>query len=177
MWDDANRLTDFSNTEHSSEDATYNYDDAGQLKGANRSGVTADERDVYDENGNRVAVKYADAPVYEAGWTPIGEWQFDQDSGTSVSDTSGNGHSGSISGSPTWEADSPIVVNGDYSLLLNTNAGTGDYVTLGSDLVPSENFTVSLWFKAEDIDDSEHSETNQTILRRAAHACSSMKRG
>ncbi len=60
-WDAANRMTgmDFSSTVTSGindEDATFSYDNSGQLTGAERSGTANDEAYVYDDNGNRDTV-------------------------------------------------------------------------------------------------------------------------
>ena len=57
-WDAVNRMTsmDFTATDRDDEDATFNYDDAGQLTGAARSGTANDEGYVYDDNGNRETV-------------------------------------------------------------------------------------------------------------------------
>lgn len=53
-YDAANQMTSFTNSEHASEDATFSYDDIGQLTGADRTGTADDEDFEYDANGNRV---------------------------------------------------------------------------------------------------------------------------
>jgi RHS repeat-associated protein len=53
-YDAANRITSFTNSQHTSEDAAYSYDDAGQLTDADRSGTANDEAYTFDDNGNRV---------------------------------------------------------------------------------------------------------------------------
>lgn len=53
-YDAANRITSFTNSQYSAEDATYSYDQASQLTGADRTGTTNDEAYTFDDNGNRV---------------------------------------------------------------------------------------------------------------------------
>jgi RHS repeat-associated protein len=52
-YDAANRITSFTNSQYSAEDAAYNYDAASQLTGADRSGTANDEAYTFDDNGNR----------------------------------------------------------------------------------------------------------------------------
>ncbi len=53
-YDAANRITAFTNSQqYSAEDATYSYDDASQLTGADRTGTANDESYQFDDNGNR----------------------------------------------------------------------------------------------------------------------------
>ena len=164
VWDDANRLQEFTNSQHSGESATYDYDDAGQLVNADRSGGSNDENYVYDDNGNRIETTPYTPSLGDLAESPVGAWLFGSTSTSSVLDSSGNGHTGSYTGSPTLLADMPFAAAGDRSLLLNTNMGTGDFVTLGSNLLPSDQFTVSLWFKAEDTHVGEHSAIQQVLF-------------
>ncbi len=52
-YDALNRLTSFTNGQHTSENATFSYDADSQLKGATRSGTS--ESYAYDVNGNRTS--------------------------------------------------------------------------------------------------------------------------
>ena len=54
----------FTSANHSSENATYFYDNSSQLIGADRSGTAGDESYTYDDNGNRVT---ADGASYSTG--------------------------------------------------------------------------------------------------------------
>ena len=55
LYDASNRLTALTNSQHTTENATYSYDTSGQLTGADRSGTTNDESYAYDDNGNRTS--------------------------------------------------------------------------------------------------------------------------
>jgi len=55
---------DFLPCQYDTEDVTYNYDNRGQLEGANQSGTNNDETYTYDENGNRVT---ANGSTYATG--------------------------------------------------------------------------------------------------------------
>ncbi len=59
QYDEGNRLTDFTVSGYSAEDATYSYDDTDQLTAADRSGTSADESYAYDDNGNRTGGSYS----------------------------------------------------------------------------------------------------------------------
>ena len=85
---------------------------------------------------------------YAAGTTvppltgPAGHWKFDEGSGTSVSDASGNGNMGTLLNSPIW-------TTGVKGTALSFD-GVGDYVDMGNS--PSVNIsgtaiTVHAWVK------------------------------
>jgi RHS repeat-associated protein len=63
-YDAANRMTSFTNSVYTSEDAVYSHDDLGQLLGATRSNPSDDESYVYDDNGNRLS---ANGATYTTG--------------------------------------------------------------------------------------------------------------
>ena len=68
----------------------------------------------------------------------VGWWRFDEGSGTSAQDTSGNGSGGTLNGDPQW-------VTGYYGSALEFD-GNGDYVDCGSD--PSldlTTWTIMFW--------------------------------
>jgi hypothetical protein len=72
----------------------------------------------------------------------VGYWKLDEGSGTMVSDSSGNGHDGTIEGDPQWVA-------GMYGQALDFD-GTDDYVDIGlgaGDYFSTLNsgFTVAAW--------------------------------
>ncbi|MBI4159910.1 LamG domain-containing protein, partial [Candidatus Wolfebacteria bacterium] len=72
-----------------------------------------------------------------AGW-----WKFDEGSGTSAADSSGNGNTGTLTNGPTWTA-------GKMEQALNFNAGS-DYVNVGDPAsgvldFGTGDFTISLW--------------------------------
>ena len=83
-----------------------------------------------------------EASVYRAaGAEIVGEWLFNEGSGTVVNDTSGNGYGGTAT-NMTWSAG------------INGGAGSfsgSSYVTLGSDAALNpENFTITAWVKPGD---------------------------
>jgi hypothetical protein len=72
---------------------------------------------------------------------PVGQWDFDEKSGTTVYDTSGNGNDGAISGA-TWD-------RGKFGGALSFN-GTSDYVSVAdagtSSLdITGDNITINAW--------------------------------
>jgi len=97
--------------------------------------------------GSRAKAKIAAGQSFEAtvghavGSEVIGEWLFDEGSGSAARDTSGNGHNGTITG-PVWGTG---IVGGGLVL------ASGRYVTLDTDtaLNPS-NFTITAWIKPGD---------------------------
>lgn len=74
---------------------------------------------------------------------PVGEWNFEEGSGGSVNDTSGNGYVG------TWSGTGNHYVPGKFGKAGNLN-GTDDFVTVtdNANLRPgTSDFTVGLWVK------------------------------
>jgi hypothetical protein len=82
-------------------------------------------------------------------------YKFDDGSGASAMDSSGNGNTGGLINSPAWT--SGIPTNGVASGALNFN-GTSQYVTAGDPFNSLNNWTISAWWKS--------SNTNQTIAGR-----------
>jgi hypothetical protein len=68
----------------------------------------------------------------------VAHWGFDEGSGSVVHDTSGNGHHGTINGTPQWV---PGVVGG----ALHFDGST--YVVVADDIGEFETFSIALWFK------------------------------
>jgi len=65
-------------------------------------------------------------------------WGFDEGSGSMVHDTSGNGHDGTINGTPQWV---PGIAGG----ALHFDGST--YVVVADDIGEFETFSIALWFK------------------------------
>jgi hypothetical protein len=86
------------------------WDGGGYLIFKNSYGPTSDENGYKRESFASVKSTVNDAYVYEqpykVDWTPPGEiaayWKLDDASGTIATDSSGNGHSGTLKGGPTW---------------------------------------------------------------------------
>ena len=70
--------------------------------------------------------------------TLVGYWKFDEGSGTTAADSSGNGNSGILVNGPAW-------VDGKYGKALNFS-GTNQYVTFGnSSIFLAQRITVEVW--------------------------------
>lgn len=88
----------------------------------------------------------------------VAHWRFDEGSGSSVSDTSSNSNTGTITGSPTWVAGSAAfgkrILNlghEDEGLFFD---GLTDYVNTGTNAAVSaltNNFTVMAWIRPADL--------------------------
>ena len=92
---------------------------------------------------------------YETGtnlalWTQasglVGYWKFDEGSGTTTADSSGNGNTGTLINSPTWQTGS----NCKEGSCISFN-GTNQYINIGSlGAFPSKG-TISFWMNASQI--------------------------
>ncbi|MHB9133843.1 MAG: LamG domain-containing protein [Armatimonadota bacterium] len=72
----------------------------------------------------------------------IGQWNFDEGSGTTAIDSSGNGCNGTISGSPTW-------ATGPYGTCLYFD-GVNDYVRVPDGVYnKAAPFTIACWYRPE----------------------------
>ncbi len=80
---------------------------------------------------------------------PLGHWTFDEGSGSSAADSSGNGYTGNLLNGPTWTNG---AVNGALAL-----DGVNDYVDVGSanglDDIPVK--TIAGWVKRKDLSRSQ----------------------
>jgi len=91
------------------------------------------------------AMQYCDSTTWRAmGNTPItgliGWWNFDEGSGTSAADSTGNGNTGALQNTPTWTTSGKI--NG--ALTFN---GTNQEVDTASIAGITNTFTVAFWEK------------------------------
>ena len=77
---------------------------------------------------------------------PVGEWNFEEGSGTTAKDTSGNGNNGTLNGGATWNVAGKKGGAASFD-------GSDDYVDAGSgsSLNISNAITVSAWIKADTI--------------------------
>lgn len=72
----------------------------------------------------------------------VGHWKFDEGSGTSAVDSSGNNNIGTLTNGPTWTTGK---IGGALSF-----DGTDDYVqTIGNELNVANNITMAAWIKAD----------------------------
>lgn len=94
-------------------------------------------------NFGSTAASEASLGVDGAGNPPIAYWDFEEHTGNTANDKSGNGNTGTLTNGPAWS-------QGKYGSALRFD-GTNDYVSLGTGLnstfvVP---FSISVWVKPE----------------------------
>jgi len=78
----------------------------------------------------------------------VGSWTFDEGSGTTAADSSGNGNNGILIGSPTW-------TTGKYGYALTFDGA--NYVDCGNAAsLHVQSYTLSAWIKPSALNDSEH---------------------
>ena len=80
---------------------------------------------------------------------PVAAWSFDEGSGSTAFDDSGNGHDGALTNGAAWTTSAaPIGVENPYALTLD---GVDDYVRIPDsdalDFDTDDDFTVSVWIK------------------------------
>jgi hypothetical protein len=75
----------------------------------------------------------------------LGWWKFDDGTGTTAVDSSGNGNNGTFVGDPEWVA-------GKFGSGLLFDGQGGERVSLGGLDVPSGAMTITAWFKANNLD-------------------------
>jgi len=83
----------------------------------------------------------ATAMAFDAGLQPelVGWWPFDEDSGTTAYDRSGNGNHGTLNNGPVWATG---IVAGALQF-----DGTDDHVVAGTTGRPSDTFSFGAWLK------------------------------
>ncbi len=78
----------------------------------------------------------------------VGYWKFDEGSGTTTADNSGNGNNGVLIGSPSW-----TTGKSGYALTFNG----ANYVDCGNAAsLHVQSYTLSAWIRPSAINDSEH---------------------
>jgi len=105
-------------------------------------------------------------PVVEEPPAPVGHWTFDEGSGTTVADVSGNGNDGTIVGNPTW-------IDGIEGTALEFHGlgaagGGGDYINCGSgaSLDIAGPISIALWIRP-DAEDPEGQGTETAPMAKA----------
>jgi len=82
----------------------------------------------------------------------VGYWKFDESSGTSASDSGGNGNTGTLKNGTTtcYGGDCPNWINGKYDKAIKFD-GVNDYVDCGNDssLIISDYITIEAWIKPQ----------------------------
>jgi hypothetical protein len=72
----------------------------------------------------------------------VGYWPFEEGTGVSTADESGNGNTGTLTNGPTWTEGKV----GEWALEFD---GSNDYVDTGSDVVGTGDITVAVWLSAQ----------------------------
>ena len=74
-----------------------------------------------------------------------GYWRFEENTGTSIADTSGNGNTATLTNGPTFNTDVPVAYSNSYSVSID---GSNDY--LKTSFAPSGigtgDYSIGLWF-------------------------------
>jgi carbonic anhydrase/acetyltransferase-like protein (isoleucine patch superfamily) len=81
----------------------------------------------------------------------IAHWTFDETSGTMAADSTGNGNTGTLAGNANWEP--TAGVSGGAIRLSGNNDGVLVESATGYNLTTTTARTISLWFKADDLND------------------------
>jgi len=102
------------------------------------------------DKGRLGAGKYFAAQIeHVASDSAVGIWDFDECSGLTAQDRSGNGNNGALTNGPTWSSDTPMGRGCSISF-----DGANDGVNLGNASMLRDvslgAFSVSAWFKSSD---------------------------
>ena len=76
----------------------------------------------------------------------VAHWKFDEGSGTSATDSSGNGNDGTLTNGPIWKTESDCKRGGCLYF-----DGVNDYVNCANNYVLSSSYTFSAWVNILDI--------------------------
>jgi len=88
----------------------------------------------------RNAINYMVPAAAPEAPSPMAHWQFDEGSGTVAADSSGNGHHGTVLGTPEW-GPGPEGFGGALNFKATRGANCGDFDPTGGTGV----FTLTLW--------------------------------
>ncbi|TSC78192.1 MAG: hypothetical protein G01um101429_880 [Parcubacteria group bacterium Gr01-1014_29] len=80
------------------------------------------------------------------GASAVGSWSFEEGSGTTARDASGEGNSGTLNGGVTWQTESQCGL--ELRRCLGFDGATGYIAIPHSELLQNTNMTVSVWMKA-----------------------------
>ncbi len=85
----------------------------------------------------------AATPIFPGPGGLVGYWPFNEGSGSTALDFSGNGNAGTLNNSPTWSSGNSCKL----SDCLTLNSGSQQYVSMSASTDPTGNFTLVAWFK------------------------------
>ena len=95
----------------------------------------------------------SDSGNYDNSGDLIGYWRMEENTGTSVADSSTNSNAATLTNGPTFSTDVPVAWSNDYSLSLD---GTNDYALVSNnstltfgDGSNDSAFSISAWIKAD----------------------------
>jgi hypothetical protein len=95
-------------------------------------------------NAQGTSASYATLPIFFRVAPPaLAYWQFDEGTGTTAQDASGNGHTGTFQGGVTWAAGrfgSAVHINGTDGVVVVPNAAS---------LSPRNAISITAWFNAD----------------------------
>src|SRR6056297_596327 len=91
----------------------------------------------------------------------VGYWKFDEGSGTTAYDSSGNGNDGTLTNGPIWSTDAR---EGNYSLSFD---GVDDYVDVGNSqiLQMDTSFSISFWVKINDLGGDSDENSHEFVTK------------
>ncbi len=102
-----------------------------------------DSFSVFERGNNKALTPFSDTGL-------VGYWTFDEGTGTTAADSSGNGNTGTLTNGPTWQSESDCKVGG--CLLFD---GVTEYGTVADadslDLPNGSSISLSGWFKTNTI--------------------------
>ena len=94
------------------------------------------------------------SPLPGAQTNLLGRWSMDEGTGTTITDSTGNGNTGTIQNTPVWVAGTPYVSTplppGNYGMHLTGTTTDAGYVTFGAAPgLDAATFTIETWFKRD----------------------------
>ena len=104
------------------------------------------------------------APILAATPTPVAEWKFDEGSGATANDAIGN-LDGTLSSGATWVTSG--APQGAGALAFDGTLNGLVTVANGAALEPGGDFTIALWAKSSDVDNT----AQHTILQKGTYDC------
>jgi len=109
--------------------------------------VTVTNQGDFTETFNVTLYAKTEQAINEAGL--VGHWKFDEGTGTTAHDSSGNGNNGTLINGPQW-------VDGKYGKALSFD-GVNDYVAVphsnSLDFERTDSFTISSWITVDSLSD------------------------
>ena len=98
----------------------------------------------------------------EVGTAPVAYWKFDEGTGTTANDSSSNKNNGTLTNSPTWQAENQCI----SGKCLYFDGSSNNYVDAGNNwnFATTDSFTVSAWFKTTSLASEE------TIIAKGQNA-------